>query len=228
MIYNLTVSYSYDMNRAIAPIFFTIVSGFILFMIYALIMTFVSTLLNLSIESGILIFYISLLGLFILPTNFIPENESKTHFMKLCKLIFFPATSIHFTEVLFADALTSLSKVCKDFCITLISFYAYFTNTDIVSYHYVGMILVALFASFPFWVRIRQCWIQYVGVNDSQSKISILLNIIKYFSAFPSIWIAAAASLGYFHPNLPTITAIMASINSIYGFLVSLFMYEIL
>lgn len=71
-------------------------------------------------------------------------------------------------------------------------------------------------------VRIKQCSVQYFGSSDPTIKFQVFLNIMKYFSAFPPIWIAAIASLGYFHPNLPTITAVMATINSLYGFLVSL------
>lgn len=44
---------------------------------------------------------------------------------------------------------------------------------------------------------------------------------MKYMSAFPPIWLAAAASLGYFHPDLPALTAAMATINSLYSFGVS-------
>ena len=39
-------------------------------------------------------------------------------------------------------------------------------------------------------------------------------------TAFPPIWLAAAASLGYFHPDLPLITAAMATFNSLYSFMV--------
>jgi hypothetical protein len=39
-------------------------------------------------------------------------------------------------------------------------------------------------------------------------------------TAFPPIWLAAAASLGYFHPDLPLITAAMATFNSLYSFVV--------
>lgn len=70
-----------------------------------------------------------------------------------------------------------------------------------------------------FRLRIRQCSVQYNTVTDPANKLPIMLNIIKYFSSFPPIWLAALASLGYFHPLLPSITAFMATINSIYSFL---------
>lgn len=72
-------------------------------------------------------------------------------------------------------------------------------------------------------IRIRQCWIQLDGAADPWMKVPITLNLIKYATAFPPIWLAAAASLGYFHPDLPAITAIMAAINSLYSYSVSQF-----
>ena len=42
----------------------------------------------------------------------------------------------------------------------------------------------------------------------------------RYATAFPPIWLAAAASLGFFHPDLPAITAAAATVNSLYSYLV--------
>ena len=55
-----------------------------------------------------------------------------------------------FIEVLLADALTSLSKVFKDFGITIITLHAYFQDVSITTYHNQGMILLALLATVPF------------------------------------------------------------------------------
>jgi EXS family len=67
-------------------------------------------------------------------------------------------------------------------------------------------------------MRIRQCWVQLVGASDNWARLPITLNLIKYATAFPPIWLAAAASLGYFHPDLPAITAAMATLNSLYSY----------
>ena len=49
----------------------------------------------------------------------------------------------------------------------------------------------------------------------------ILKHLIhRYATAFPPIWLAAAASLGFFHPDLPAITAAAATVNSLYSYLV--------
>ncbi len=48
----------------------------------------------------------------------------------------------------------------------------------------------------------------------------MFLNIIKYFTSFPPIWLTAAASLGYTHPQMPYYVSLAAFINSTYSFLV--------
>ena len=65
----------------------------------------------------------------------------------------------------------------------------------------------------------KQCSVQLDGTTDNISKIPIMLNIIKYCTAFPPIWLAAAAGLGYSHPYLAYVTTLAATINSIYSFL---------
>lgn len=67
-------------------------------------------------------------------------------------------------------------------------------------------------------LRIRQCSIQFCGCTDFISRVPIALNICKYFSAFPPIWLTAAASLGYSIPNMPTVIAVSATVNSLYSF----------
>jgi hypothetical protein len=55
---------------------------------------------------------------------------------------------------------------------------------------------------------------------DNIARIPVSLNIIKYMSSFPPIWITYAASLGYTHPSLSTVIFYAALINSLYSFLV--------
>lgn len=136
----------------IAPIMFTFLAGISLFFVYASIMTIISNIMGLSVEVAISIYYASIIVL-VLFSGFCctTGKETKISFFKLIKLCIFPGNSISFAEVVFADALTSLSKVFKDFGVTLIAVYAEYSQVDIVSLHDIGMILVAVFASFPFW-----------------------------------------------------------------------------
>jgi hypothetical protein len=65
-----------------------------------------------------------------------------------------------------------------------------------------------------------QCRVQLSSCPDLIARFPVYLNILKYLSAFPPIWLTAYASLGYTMPNLPLIITAFAAINSIYSFLV--------
>lgn len=184
---------------------------------YALNMTLLSTGLNFSVESGVTTFYFIIFIISMLPN--LPGQEMRHQFFRTFLKVFFPGTTISFPEVLLADALTSMSKVFKDIGVTLIALYAHHTSSDIVIYHETGMIIMALLTALPYWVRIRQCSVQFFNATDIFVKVPIFLNIVKYASAFPPIGLAAAASLGYYHPSLPSILAVTATINSLYSYL---------
>ena len=68
-------------------------------------------------------------------------------------------------------------------------------------------------------LRIRQCNVQLTCAIDLRTKLPITLNIIKYFTSFPPIWLAALGSLGYVHPLLAPLTVVMATINSVYSYM---------
>ncbi|RYH27874.1 hypothetical protein EON65_12895 [archaeon] len=70
-------------------------------------------------------------------------------------------------------------------------------------------------------IRVRQCYLQLETCPDLIARIPVLLNIGKYISSFPPIWLTAATSLGYIHPSMPTFITIAAVVNSLYSYLVS-------
>jgi len=201
------------------PLTFSLVVASLLTSTYALVMTLFTNMMGLTVESGVAIFYLAVVLSQVLLPSTMPGQETKASFLRLLRTIVFTGSTISFPEVLLADALCSLSKVFKDFGVTIISVYASVSGRSVVDLHEEGMILCALLASIPFAIRVRQCLVQLDGCKDSMGKVPITLNIIKYASSFPPIWLAAAASLGYFHPALPAFTAVMASINSIYSYL---------
>jgi hypothetical protein len=147
--------------------------------------------------------------------------KQRSRSMRIIRTVLFPGSTVSFTEVLFADALCSLSKVFRDFGVTLVALYAYFSGVPPVEYHVPGMLLAALLASTPSIIRVRQCWVQYTGSTDSVAKLLIALNILKYCTSFPAIGLAAASSLGYGqnHPDLPYWTAAACAINSVMSYL---------
>lgn len=71
-----------------------------------------------------------------------------------------------------------------------------------------------------FRIRVRQCSIQLLSCPDNIARIPVVLNILKYISSFPPIWLTA---LWITHPNIVNMILVSATINSIYSFLVSIY-----
>ena len=67
-------------------------------------------------------------------------------------------------------------------------------------------------------LRVRQCWVQLVGCPDNVARIPVALNLLKYCSAFPTLWLAASQGLGYHHEYLLSSMVIAATINSLYSY----------
>lgn len=124
------------------------VTAAVLLTVYTINMSFISTILGGSVEAGISMFYILLGLLAILP---LPGYETRLIFFRLVKVVFFPGSSITFPEVLLADALTSMSKLFKDLCVTAFVIYCYFANDSIIHYHDIGIVSIALLSSLPYW-----------------------------------------------------------------------------
>jgi hypothetical protein len=122
------------------------VSG-VLLTSYAVIVTLISNSLGWTIEHGLLGFY-----LFFFLAHFFPllQSSDRTGFYRIFRLVLMPSSTVSFPEVLLADALTSLSKVFKDFGTTTIAIYAQFMGANVIDYHDNAMIIVTLLASFPF------------------------------------------------------------------------------
>lgn len=78
---------------------------------------------------------------------------------------------------------------------------------------------------FVYRIRVRQCSVQFMGAPDNWHKLPVFLNIMKYCSAFPPIWLAASQGLGYTHPYLTTFITFAAFVNSIYSYAVSKIFY---
>ena len=106
-------------------------------------------MLGMTVESGVTIFYLLLCVLLITPSIY--GQEVRGSFFRLLRLVFFPSNSITFPEVLLADAMTSMSKIFKDLGVTFVAIYSQYYNGKIWEYHEIGMILIALLASLPFW-----------------------------------------------------------------------------
>jgi len=211
------VDYAFVLSTRTGPFAFIFSTAVFLCTLYAMHMTLFATSLGLTIETAIGLFYLLIACVLCIPR--IPFAESMNHIWRLLRLCFFPGATISFSEVLLADALTSMSKVFKDFGVTMVAVYCYANGRNILDFHNHAMILIAVLASLPYWLRVRQCTVQLSSCPDYIARIPVYLNILKYFSAFPPIWLTAYASLGYTMHDLPHITAYLAAINTIYSFL---------
>jgi hypothetical protein len=180
-------------------------------------MIILTVALALSPEIGMLCYYLLVTILAFIPS--LAGHDGRISLMRLTKTVHFPGDTIAFSEVLLADAFTSLSKVYKDIGVTAVACYADLQGVRLIDLHSYAIIIIAVLASLPYWLRVRQCSVQFESLTDPWSKFPVALNIVKYMSAFPPIWLAAMASLGYFHDALPSLTATMAAINSTYSFL---------
>ena len=115
---------------------------------YAICMTLICNILGYSIEIGIATFYVLVSSLYAFAK--FPGDDSIAHFFQITKQIFVPPNTIAFSEILVADAFTSLSKVFKDFGVTIVVIYSKFMGLSPVHSHDSGMLLVAILASLPF------------------------------------------------------------------------------
>lgn len=121
----------------------------ILIALYSTIMTVSISGFGFTIETGIMLFYTTLFAAQFLPWTFGAEHQRA--FYRLFRMVLMPGHTITFPEVLLADALCSVSKLLKDFGTTAVVIYAAFQRQDVIVYHDSAMIIVALFASIPFW-----------------------------------------------------------------------------
>ncbi|KAJ1410900.1 EXS family-domain-containing protein [Ochromonadaceae sp. CCMP2298] len=214
----LRVDYTFVLTPKTTPIAIVFATGILLAAQYAASMTLMWTLLGFPIETSISLFYLLMLALMVvpLPTAF---SETRTSFWRLLRNCFLPGSSIHFSEVLLADCFTSLSKVLKDMGISLFAMYAFMRSDSTVDYHNHAMVAIALLASLPYYLRVRQCTVQLYGCGDLYARVPVVLNIIKYCTAFPPIWLTAYASLGYRLENMARLITFFATLNSLYSFL---------
>eukprot|EP00038_Savillea_parva_P012833 m.207222 g.207222 ORF g.207222 m.207222 type:complete len:450 (-) comp23635_c0_seq1:50-1399(-) len=118
-----------------------------------------------------------------------PAAKDARVFVKARATTFFTASEVKFIDVLFADALTSSSKLLADmniiFCsVAMHALGAFAGGTCLNSY--LGPVL----ASLPYVIRAVQCFNTYWTKNDQWQ----LVNFGKYISSLPVIWLSAIKS----------------------------------
>ncbi|CAM9201053.1 unnamed protein product [Ascophyllum nodosum] len=131
-------------------------------------------------------FYFILGAALLVPLQAPSVRDHTSLFFTSLARVFFPATDVHLSEVLVADALTSLSRVFADVAVT---FLLVGRGWGVTCPGWCFRLLPCVFASCPYWVRVRQCWTQLSAEVDAQRRRLLMINVGKYMSAFPVIWL---------------------------------------
>lgn len=134
---------------------------------------------------------ITIIGVTICPFDTLFKRE-RDQFLRVLKRCLFPSSSnsIYFSDIIFADILTSFAKILGDFCL---SCYMLLPGNSILGQPHVSgwkRWLLPTIMSLPYLVRLRQCLIEYrLPSNESRRP---LFNALKYATSFPVIYFSAA------------------------------------
>ncbi|KAF9503775.1 hypothetical protein BS47DRAFT_1355890, partial [Hydnum rufescens UP504] len=101
---------------------------------------------------------------------------------------------VHFADVIAADILTSFAKVLGDIWLSIVILAPGGTLRSAPKSHPISEIAIPLLMSFPYFIRFRQCIVDYLGSNRRSQRP--LYNAIKYATAFPVILLSAGQRPG--------------------------------
>jgi hypothetical protein len=161
------------------------------------------------------LYLIFLVVFFLLPINRI-SRTGRFRFLSILKRVsvggLAAARDDKFADILLADVLTSYAKVLGDMFVSACMFFSSrHSSTDKPDRNCGGQYIVPLIISIPSLIRLRQCLIEYLRVQEQDSKQGSegssgwggqhLANALKYTSAFPVI-ILSALQRGYDPSNL--------------------------
>ncbi|WVQ83274.1 hypothetical protein IAT38_005413 [Cryptococcus sp. DSM 104549] len=125
------------------------------------------------------------------PWRGVAERE-RAGFRRAVKRIMVPHLNdpIYFSDVILADILTSFAKVLGDLWISTMQIWGGGITQGRVSQRGWANWVTLLMVSLPYMLRFRQCLIEYY--QSSWNAPRPLANALKYFSAFPVIFLSAA------------------------------------
>lgn len=163
---------------------------------------------------------ISLLILLMAPWSILYRRERAT-FLRASLRCLVPSftQSIYFSDIILADIFTSFAKVFGDFWLASIILISNGHLWQLPEETGLTQWITPCLMSLPYAVRLRQCIAEYVVTSSKRS----LYNALKYFTAFPVIFLSAAQRLvndekphGE-HP-LFRVWVFFVFVNSIYSF----------
>ncbi|KAI6169455.1 EXS-domain-containing protein [Pisolithus thermaeus] len=131
----------------------------------------------------------------LLCTMDIVQKRERDSFLLSAERCCFPASDgpIHFSDVIFADILTSYAKVLGDLWLSFWMLLPGGSLLSIPTYEGWYQWVLPCLMSLPYAIRLRQCLIEYWSPSNTSRRP--LLNAIKYASSFPVIFLSAAQRL---------------------------------
>nr|ODN89463.1 hypothetical protein L203_02173 [Cryptococcus depauperatus CBS 7841] len=135
---------------------------------------------------------LGILGAAVVPWRGVGERERASFRRRAMKRILLPRLHdpIYFSDVILADILTSFAKVLGDLWVSTSQIWFGGVTQGRVSQHGWSKYITLFMVSLPYLLRFRQCLLEYY--QSSWSSPRPLANALKYFSAFPVIFLSAA------------------------------------
>ncbi|CAG8805150.1 9302_t:CDS:2, partial [Racocetra persica] len=107
-------------------------------------------------------------------------------------------SEVYLCDKILADIMTSYAKVFGDLYVTMCMLFIYGIKESSRDKCYANVI-APLFTSFPYFIRLKQCIVEYLYSKESKkANREHLFNALKYCSAFPVILFSALQNWYYF------------------------------
>ncbi|KAI8993059.1 EXS-domain-containing protein [Trametes punicea] len=131
-----------------------------------------------------------LLTVLVCPFNVLYKHERDRFLHAMHRCLFPSPHRIFFSDVVFADILTSFAKVLGDVWLSMWMLLPSGSLISQPSQEGLSRWILPTLMSIPYAVRFRQCLVEYNGpANESRRP---LFNALKYASSFPVIYLSAA------------------------------------
>ncbi|KAF9233024.1 EXS family-domain-containing protein [Melanogaster broomeanus] len=131
------------------------------------------------------------LTVLVCPYDVFHKGERDLFLFTAASCIFATSDSpIYFSDVVYADILTSFAKVLGDTWLSLCMLLPGGSLLELPSQDGWYQWVLPSLMSFPYLIRLRQCLIEYNSPSNSSRRP--LFNAIKYASSFPVIFLSAA------------------------------------
>ncbi|KIJ67610.1 hypothetical protein HYDPIDRAFT_26035 [Hydnomerulius pinastri MD-312] len=137
---------------------------------------------------------LGVLTVLICPYDVFQKRERDSFLFAAARCLFATSNSpIYFSDVVFADVLTSFAKVLGDMWLSLCMLLPGGSLMSLPSQEGWYQWILPGLMSLPYLIRLRQCLIEYKSPSNTSRRP--LFNAIKYASSFPVIFLSAAQRL---------------------------------